>query len=352
MKQEIRKRITSLRVFMRQRGISAFIVPSTDPHSGEYVPAHWESRKWISGFTGSAGTAVITTQDGGLWTDSRYFLQAADQLEDTGIKLFKDRLPETPSIAEWLGSVLHAGEKVGIDGWVNTTEEAESLRASLSSQGLELVSVNDPFETLWEDRPSLPLNAPFILPTEYAGVSCSDKLAQIRESLCRNHADGILISALDEIAWTLNMRGNDVHCNPVFISYLFITQSDATLYILPEKLTPEVTRYLHQQGIRTKSYTDIEKDLQHYEGKCVQLSPETNYTLYCAAASSAPVVMLPSPVRLLKAVKNPTEIAGFHQAMKRDGVAMVRFLMWLKRSCKKRQGNGTVCRPQIIRTEG
>ena len=171
MKQEIRKRITSLRVFMRQRGISAFIVPSTDPHSGEYVPAHWESRKWISGFTGSAGTAVITTQDGGLWTDSRYFLQAADQLEDTGIKLFKDRLPETPSIAEWLGSVLHAGEKVGIDGWVNTTEEAESLRASLSSQGLELVSVNDPFETLWEDRPSLPLNAPFILPTEYAGVS-------------------------------------------------------------------------------------------------------------------------------------------------------------------------------------
>lgn len=334
MKQEIRKRITSLRVFMRQRGISAFIVPSTDPHSGEYVPAHWESRKWISGFTGSAGTAVITTQDGGLWTDSRYFLQAADQLEDTGIKLFKDRLPETPSIAEWLGSVLHAGEKVGIDGWVNTTEEVESLRASLSSQGLELVSVDDPFETLWEDRPSLPLNVPFILTTEYAGVSCSDKLAQIRESLCRNHADGILISALDEIAWTLNMRGNDVHCNPVFISYLFITQSDATLYILPEKLTPEVTSYLHQQGIRTKSYTDIEKDLQHYEGKCVQLSPETNYTLYCAATSSAPVVMLPSPVRLLKAVKNPTEIAGFHQAMKRDGVAMVRFLMWLKEAVK------------------
>lgn len=334
MKQEIRKRITSLRVFMRQRGISAFIVPSTDPHSGEYVPAHWESRKWISGFTGSAGTAVITTQDGGLWTDSRYFLQAADQLEDTGIKLFKDRLPETPSIAEWLGSVLHAGEKVGIDGWVNTTEEAESLRASLSSQGLELVSVDDPFETLWEGRPSLPLNAPLILPTEYAGVSCSDKLAQIRESLCRNHADGILISALDEIAWTLNMRGNDVHCNPVFISYLFITQSDATLYILPEKLTPEVTSYLHQQGICTKNYTDIEKDLQHYEGKCVQLSPETNYTLYCAATSSAPVVMLPSPVRLLKAVKNPTEIAGFHKAMKRDGVAMVRFLMWLKEAVK------------------
>ncbi len=334
MKQEIRKRITSLRVFMRQRGISAFIVPSTDPHSGEYVPAHWESRKWISGFTGSAGTAVITTQDGGLWTDSRYFLQAADQLEDTGIKLFKDRLPETPSIAEWLGSVLHAGEKVGIDGWVNTTEEVESLRASLSSQGLELVSVDDPFETLWEDRPSLPLNVPFILTTEYAGVSCSDKLAQIRESLCRNHADGILISALDEIAWTLNMRGNDVHCNPVFISYLFITQSDATLYILPEKLTPEVTSYLHQQGICTKNYTDIEKDLQHYEGKCVQLSPETNYTLYCAATSSAPVVMLPSPVRLLKAVKNPTEIAGFHQAMKRDGVAMVRFLMWLKEAVK------------------
>lgn len=335
MKEEIRKRIALLRTFMVRQGISAFIVPSTDPHSGEYVPAHWESRKWISGFTGSAGTVVITTQEGGLWTDSRYFLQAADQLEETGIKLFKDRLPETPSTAEWLGNVLHKGEKVGIDGWVNATDETETLRASLVSQGLELVSVEDPFETLWEDRPSLPLNVPFILPETYAGVSCSDKLTQIRENILHNQADGILISALDEIAWTLNMRGNDVHCNPVFISYLLITRSDATLYILPEKLTPEISCYLQQNGVRTKNYTEIENDLLHYSGKCIQLSPETNYTLYCAAASSAHVDILPSPVRLLKAIKNPTEIAGFHQAMKRDGVAMVRFLKWLKAAVKE-----------------
>ena len=330
MKEELKKRIISLRTFMKRQGIAAFIIPSTDPHSGEYVPEHWESRKWISGFTGSAGTVVITKDKGGLWTDSRYFLQASEQLQDTGITLFKDRLPDTPTIAEWLGEVLHSGDKVGIDGWVNTVAEVESLRISLASKELQLVSVDDPFNLLWEDRPPLPQSSPFILPLEYSGMSCSDKLTLVRESLCRNQADGILISALDEIAWTLNLRGNDVHCNPVFISYLFITQTDATLYILPEKLTAEVKAYLTQNQIQTKDYTEIENDLLQYKGNSIQLSPETNYTLYQAASTSASIIKQPSPIRLLKAVKNETEIKGFHQAMVRDGVAMVRFLIWLK----------------------
>lgn len=239
MKHKIRERVALLRTFMQEKEIRAFIVPSTDPHSGEYVPEFWESRKWISGFTGSAGTAVITDETGGLWTDSRYFLQAASQLEDTGIMLFKDRLPETPSIAEWLGSVLSPGDKVGIDGWVNTTTEAENLQKQLQVYGLQLVSTEDPFQRIWKDRPSLPLNPPFILPLSYAGKNCTEKIAEIREQIFLNHADAILLSALDEIAWTLNLRGSDVHCNPVFVSYLFITDTTTTLYILPEKSLPK-----------------------------------------------------------------------------------------------------------------
>lgn len=334
MDTEITGRIASLRAFMKERGLSAFIIPSTDPHSGEYVPAHWEARKWISGFTGSAGTAVITLNKGGLWTDSRYFLQAEAQLKDTGIILFKDRLEETPSIAEWLGSELKPQDKVGIDGWVNAYSEAESLRNALATYGIELTVSEDPFQWIWKDRPALPLNSPFILPLAYAGVSASEKLDIIRNQLSKSQADGILISALDEIAWTLNLRGDDIHCNPVFISYLLVTQENATLYIIKEKLTPELTAYLDDNKIGTCDYTQIENDLRHFPGKRIQLSSETNLTLYLAATQSGASIVMnhPSPVCLLKAIKNGTEIEGFRQAMKRDGVAMVRFLMWLEQA--------------------
>lgn len=338
MSTEITGRIASLRSFMKERGLSAFIIPSTDPHSGEYVPAHWEARKWISGFTGSAGTAVITLNKGGLWTDSRYFLQAETQLKDTGITLFKDRVEGTPSISEWLGCELKPQDKVGIDGWVNTYSGAESLRNDLATYGIELTISDDPFQRIWKDRPALPLNTPFILPLAYAGISASEKLKIIRNQLSQSQADGILISALDEIAWTLNLRGDDIHCNPVFISYLLITQGNATLYIIKEKLTPELTAYLDDNGIGTHDYTQIESDLRHFPGKRIQLSSETNLTLYLAVAQSgASIINRPSPVCLLKAVKNETEIEGFRQAMKRDGVAMVRFLMWLEQAVQSGQ---------------
>lgn len=336
MKHKIRERVALLRTFMQEKGIRAFIVPSTDPHSGEYVPEFWESRKWISGFTGSAGTAVITDETGGLWTDSRYFLQAASQLEDTGIMLFKDRLPETPSIAEWLGSVLSPGDKVGIDGWVNTTAEAENLQKQLQAYGLQLVSTEDPFQRIWKDRPSLPLNPPFILPLSYAGKNCTEKIAEIREQIFLNHADAILLSALDEIAWTLNLRGSDVHCNPVFVSYLFITDTTTTLYILPEKITPEIKQYLNDNQIEVKPYQAIEADLHHYTGKGIQLTPETNYALY-QAASHNQIIRHESPVLYMKAIKNETEIQGFHHAMIKDGIAMVKFLFWLKNTVKNSQ---------------
>lgn len=336
MKHKIRERVALLRTFMQEKEIRAFIVPSTDPHSGEYVPEFWESRKWISGFTGSAGTAVITDETGGLWTDSRYFLQAASQLEDTGIMLFKDRLPETPSIAEWLGSVLSPGDKVGIDGWVNTTAEAENLQKQLQAYGLQLVSTEDPFQRIWKDRPSLPLNPPFILPLSYAGKNCTEKIAEIREQIFLNHADAILLSALDEIAWTLNLRGSDVHCNPVFVSYLFITDTTTTLYILPEKITPEIKQYLNDNQIEVKPYQAIEADLHHYTGKGIQLTPGTNYALY-QAASHNQIIRHESPVRYMKAIKNETEIQGFHHAMIKDGIAMVKFLFWLKNTVKNSQ---------------
>lgn len=336
MKHKIRERVALLRTFMQEKGIRAFIVPSTDPHSGEYVPEFWESRKWISGFTGSAGTAVITDETGGLWTDSRYFLQAASQLEDTGIMLFKDRLPETPSIAEWLGSVLSPGDKVGIDGWVNTTAEAENLQKQLQAYGLQLVSTEDPFQRIWKDRPSLPLNPPFILPLSYAGKNCTEKIAEIREQIFLNHADAILLSALDEIAWTLNLRGSDVHCNPVFVSYLFITDTTTTLYILPEKITPEIKQYLNDNQIEVKPYQAIEADLHHYTGKGIQLTPGTNYALY-QAASHNQIIRHESPILYMKAIKNETEIQGFHHAMIKDGIAMVKFLFWLKNTVKNSQ---------------
>ena len=334
MKQEIKRRISLLRSFMKEEGVSAFITPSTDPHSGEYTPEHWESRKWISGFTGSAGTAVVTFNKGGVWTDSRYFLQAEDQLADTGLVLFKDRLPDTMSIPEWLGSVLQPGDKVGIDGWVNTTAEAEALAAQLQAYNLELKTIRDPYETLWTDRPSIPTNPVFILPTEFTGKDIPEKLQLIRERIALNHADGILISALDEIAWTLNLRGNDVHCNPVFVSYLLLTQKKVVLYIEPEKLTEEVTEYLISNGIDTKPYGEVVTDLEAYTGKSIQLADSTNYFIYSTICPDVQIIRAASPVSSLKAVKNATEIQGFHHAMHRDGIAMVRFLRWIKEAVK------------------
>lgn len=342
MKQnkDIQDRIAALRTFMSANGISAFIVPSTDPHSGEYVPEHWESRKWISGFSGSAGTVVITTDKAGLWTDSRYFIQAEEQLEGTEIQLFKDRLPETPSIPQWLGSVLNKGEKVGIDGWVNSMQEADSLRQDLKQFGMELVLTEDPFDTIWEGRPSLPQTPVLIHGIEYAGISCSEKIKRIKESVKANGASAIILSALDEIAWTLNLRGDDVHCNPLFISYLVLTEDKNTLYILKEKITDEVRSYLKEHQVEIEDYKSFSEKLKEFSRKdeeLLQISPQANEALYALASQHANVKIAPSPVALMKAHKNPTEIAGFRKAMEKDGVAMVKFLRWIKDAVKNRQ---------------
>ena len=334
MKTEIKNKLAALRAEMKAHQLSAFIVPSTDPHSGEYVPEHWESRKWISGFTGSAGTAVITLTDAGLWTDSRYFIQAEEQLAGTGIRLFKDRLPETPSIGEWLGSVLKAGDKVGIDGWVNSHQEALGLRNELKTKGLRLETMTeDIFDTLWTDRPSLPQTPVFILDETRTGASCSEKIGRIQEAIAKNGVSAIILSALDEIAWTLNLRGNDVHCNPVFISYLLIAKKGYTLYILEEKITDEVRTYLEGHQVVIKPYSALAEDLRTFDSKregVLQISPLANEALYDLSTRYAETIVAPSPVTLMKAVKNETEQAGFRKAMERDGVALVKFLRWLE----------------------
>lgn len=340
MKESITERIGRLRQCLREQSLSAFIIPSTDPHSGEYVPDHWKTREWVSGFTGSAGTAVITLDDAALWTDSRYFLQAADQLDGTGIRLMKDRLPDTPSIPEWLGQSLSPGAVVGVDGWVNTIGETQALREALAREGLTLRTDYDPVTRLWDDRPALPGTPVSIHPLEYAGVACHEKLAAIREKLLAREADGILLSTLDDIAWTLNLRGNDVHCNPVFVSYLLITSQESILYVRAEKLTTEVKAYLAQEGVNTEDYDDLQEDLRDYPYATLSLDPgRTNEAVRQAVNPLTKVLLEESPVPLMKAVKNEAEIRGFHAAMLRDGVAMVKFLKWLEEAVP--QGNET-----------
>lgn len=340
MKESITERIGRLRQCLREQSLSAFIIPSTDPHSGEYVPDHWKTREWVSGFTGSAGTAVITLDDAALWTDSRYFLQAADQLDGTGIRLMKDRLPDTPSIPEWLGQSLSPGAMVGVNGWVNTIGETQALREALAREGLTLRTDYDPVTRLWDDRPALPGTPVSIHPLEYAGVACHEKLAAIREKLLARGADGILLSTLDDIAWTLNLRGNDVHCNPVFVSYLLITSQESILYVRAEKLTTEVKAYLAQEGVNTEDYDDLQEDLRDYPYATLSLDPgRTNEAVRQAVNPLTKVLLEESPVPLMKAVKNEAEIRGFHAAMLRDGVAMVKFLKWLEEAVP--QGNET-----------
>ena len=336
MKTEIRKRISALRSLMQSKSISAYITYSTDPHSGEYVPAHWESRKWITGFTGSAGTAVITSDDGGLWTDSRYFIQAEEQLTDTGLKLFKERMPETPSIPQWLCRVLKKGERVGIDGYTTSLQTVNELKNELSDYGIKVVMIEDPYKTIWNDRPDLPDNKPFILEEKYSGESASSKISTIRNHISNTGTDYILISALDEIAWTLNMRGTDIECNPLFVSYLLISEKEATLYINKNKLTETTVDYLQSQGVGHRNYENIESDLTAISGRKIAMSPSINFAMYNAASEHNTVFIQASPVSKYKAVKNQIEINGFRNAMLRDGVAMVRFLIWLQKNI----GNG------------
>ena len=320
---------------MQEKGLQAFIFPSTDPHCGEYVPEHWMTRRWISGFDGSAGTAVVTLKDAALWTDSRYFLAAADQLSGTPFVLMKDGLEETPTISRWLQEVLPVGSNVGMDGWVNTMEDVRGMMDELKSANLHLCIVDDPADELWEKRPSIPVNPIEIQPFEFAGETCANKIKRLREALQDAGAEGTIVSQLDEIAWLLNLRGTDVHCNPVFVAYLLLTQNEATLFTNPEKVTTEVAAYLKENNIKTLPYSAITEALEAYKGDTLLLDPNSsNWNLQAHLPETCKVVDHNSLIAPMKAVKNEAEIKGFRNAMIRDGVAMVKFLCWLKQAMK------------------
>ena len=315
MSNNINERVGKLRDYLRKNGLAAFIFPSTDPHQGEYVPEHWQTRKWISGFDGSAGTAVVTLSDAALWTDSRYYIAAEQQLQGTPFKLMKDGQAETPSITEWLCQQLTENNVVGVDGEVFTETEIEEMQAALGMAGIMLKTDLNPAEELWTDRPPIPKNKVEIQPLEFAGESAESKIERVRQALREQKANGILISQLDDIAWLLNLRGSDVHCNPVFVSYVLLTLDEVTLFIDSEKLDDGVKNYLNKIGVRVKPYGEFQ-------------------TLSISPLKGEDKAQKASPLRgglvgSLKSIKNAAEIAGFRRAMVRDGVAMVKFLHWL-----------------------
>ena len=333
MKEYIAQRLEALREVMRRENLDAFIFPSTDPHNSEYVPDRWKGREWISGFNGSAGTAVVTMHSAALWTDSRYFIAAADQLSGTEFQLMKLKIEGTPTISEWLGSELRevSSAQVGVDGMCNSAANVEVLVSDLRREGGITVRTNlDPLDIVWTDRPQIPASKVEIQPVELAGESVASKLTRIRKALRDLHADGMLMSALDDVAWTLNLRGTDVHCTPVFVSYLLISTTSATLYINKEKLTPEVEAHLESQGVKMAGYDDVRKGIKEYAEYNILLDPnETNYTL-SRLVDVQEVIRHKSPIPAMKAIKNEAEIRGYRSAMLKDGIALVKFLRWLK----------------------
>lgn len=332
---EINQRLEKLREVMRREHLSAFIFPSTDAHQSEYVADHWQGRAWISGFNGSAGTAVVTMRSAALWTDSRYFIAAEEQLRGTEFQLMKLKVEGTPTISDWIASELSQNEdecrEVGLDGMVNSYNDTMALSSDLRKAGGITVRTNfDPLEQIWMNRPAIPENPVEIQSLNFAGETVDDKIQRIRKALREHHADGILVSALDDIAWTLNLRGTDVHCNPVFVSYLLISSEQVSLFVNPKKISSEVKVYLDEHGISLFDYNQVEEGLESYADYNILLDgDETSFCLW-KSVKCQEIIAAKSPIPVMKAVKNATEIEGYHRAMLRDGVAMVKFLKWLK----------------------
>lgn len=332
MKKNISERIATLREAMKQHKMDAYIIPSSDPHLSEYPADRWKSREWISGFTGSAGTVVVTASKAGLWTDSRYFLQAAQQLEDSGIELYKMALPETPSIADFLLHELDKEQTVGLDGQTYSAADARTLKNKLERKGIQLDASSDLIDGLWKDRPTIPANPLFEMPIELSGQSTHEKLDKLNNALRREGADCMILGALDEIAWTFNIRGTDVEYNPVVVSYAFISEDERILFIQPEKLTADVAENLKKEGVLLADYSMIQKYLSHIpENSRVFVDMnKTNLSLFDALPASCTILEGISPACHLKSIKNETEIEGFRKAVIKDGVALTRFFKWLE----------------------
>lgn len=325
--------IDALRHNMMTRGIAATIIPHTDPHQSEYIAAHWQARRWFSGFSGSAGTLVVTLDDALLWTDSRYFLQAAQQLQGTGTRLVKQGMPGEPTIGHYLASSLKPGDTIGLDGLLFTRRDLTSMTGEAARRGVKVDTDFDPTATLWTDRPALPDGPVRVHDVKYAGVSAADKLAAMRDDLAKNHIDAHLFTALDEIAWILNLRSNDVKYNPVLTSYLYVTENKAILFLDENKLTPEVSQHLAQAGVETQPYGNVLQYVSSTGQPAIGIDPATT-SVRVAAALGDRAQYHCSPAMMAKAVKNPTQAEGFRRATLRDGVALVGAMMEIEETLK------------------
>lgn len=331
-KNEIPERLLAMRQFLKEENIDAFIIPSTDAHLSEYPPKYWESRKWISGFTGSAGTAVVTKEKAGVWTDSRYFIQAEDELKDTGFDLYKMGQSDTPDMTNWIIEQVGSGGTVGIDGLVYAASDAKALKSKLDNNNINLNTSLDPFAKIRSDRPDIPKNKVFTLPVEIAGESVKSKIERINAELKKFGADGIIIVTLDAVAWTFNLRGNDVDYNPVAVAYAYVSEKETVLFIDSDKISDEVAYSYKEQGIKVTDYNEIFEYVGlHPEGlKICVTGNKINWKLLQSIPPTCKIVDIPSPVDLMKSMKNETELNGFRKAMIKDGVALVKFFIWLE----------------------
>ena len=331
----INERIASLRDVMRKAGVAACIIPGTDPHASEYIADYWKERVWISGFTGSAGTAVVTLTKAGLWTDSRYFLQGDDELKDSGMDLMKMGLPETADIIPWLIDTLKPGEKVAVNAQMFSVNAYAAMKSELETVGIELVSI-DLMKEVWTDRPDLPKKPFYVFDLKYSGQSTTDKIAATRAEMAKLRSQVFVMSALDDIAWLFNIRGNDVDFNPVVIAYALVEENDVTLFVDQDKLTEETKTYLASVGVRIKAYDAIYSVLEQIESSKTVLidGAKLNRALYESIPAACTKRNAMSPVFKLKSIKNEVEMAGVRQAMVKDGVALTRFFIWLEENLK------------------
>lgn len=333
MKTNIPERIAALREAMKQHKVDAYVIPSSDPHLSEYPADCWKAREWISGFNGSAGTIVVTAEKAGLWTDSRYFLQAEIQLEGSGIELYKMMLPDTPTIPDFLVSELSSGQAVGLNGQTYSAADARALENTLRKKELSLRTDLDLIDPIWKERPAIPDAPLFEMPIELSGLSVQEKLKAIQDKLREAGADCLILSALDEVAWTFNIRGTDVTYNPVVISYAFVSEKENVLFINPKKLTAETAERLRNADVKLADYSMIYTYLSRLADNTrvfVDMN-KTNVSLYKALPETCTIVEGVSPANHLKSIKNPTEVEGFRQAVIKDGIALTRFYIWLEK---------------------
>ena len=336
MKTNIPERIAALREAMKQHKIDAYIIPTSDPHMSEYPADCWKYREWISGFTGSAGTVIITADKAGLWTDSRYFLQASTQLEGTGIELFKMMLPETPTIPEFLTHELKEGQTVGLNGEIYSLADARSLEKALAEKEIKLNTNASLIDPIWKERPAIPEAPMFEMPVELSGKSTEDKLIDINKMLHKAGADCTILSALDEVAWTFNIRGTDVAYNPVVISYAFVSEKESVLFVNPKKIPAEIAEHLKKEGVTLADYGMLATFLSRLpeQTRVFIDSKRTNVAIYNALPKSSILIEGTSPANHLKSIKNETEIKGFRNAVLKDGIAMTKFYFWLEKMLK------------------